>query len=164
MFSAQQKEQFSKAFIHAVATVAHCKISSCEVDDDSIDLELIGPRDLGPRKSPHLGVQLKCTHTDTGEGDRFSYQIKAKNYDDLRDPQQHVPPILVVLAVPSALVDWLAEKPEETAMRRIAYWTSLRGLPPSSAERPTVQLLRSNRFCVSSLTSIMTTIANNGRP
>lgn len=51
-------------------------------------------------------MQLKCTHTDTGDGDHLTYPLKLKNYDDLR-AETIVPRILVVVSVPEDIDSWL---------------------------------------------------------
>lgn len=153
-------------FVHALVSAASCKVQTCVVDDDSVDLEVIGPRELGPvRRSPHLAIQLKCTETDDCKGDTLAFAVKMKNYNDLREPTVHVPAILVVLCVPAETGLWLAETPEQTAMRRVAYWTSLRGMADSTnSTSVTVHLQRSARFTVDALTGIMTRIANGEFP
>ena len=65
----QRKEQFSLAFVRAIAAVSGYRITRCEVDDDSIDLGLKGSRrDGSSRCAPHLDLQVKCTETDDGVG------------------------------------------------------------------------------------------------
>jgi hypothetical protein len=49
----EQKEQFSIAFIRAVAAVAGYNIASVEVDEDSVDIGLRGNRrEGGTRRAP----------------------------------------------------------------------------------------------------------------
>jgi Domain of unknown function (DUF4365) len=120
--SAQQKEQFSIAYLRAIDAVAGYNITSVEVDEDSIDIGLRGNRRDGTlRKAPVLDVQAKCTSTDDGHGLHLPFDLSVKNYDDLRESSRHVPLILVVVCVPPDLGDWLEETPEHTAMRRCAY-------------------------------------------
>ncbi len=162
-----QKEQFSLAFVHAIASVAGFKLKTCTVDDDSIDVDIAGNRGFGGTtfRAPHVGVQAKCTETDDGTGEDFPFTLSIKNYDDLRDELVHYPRILVVHCVPVALDEWLHEAPEHSAIRRIAYWMSLRGLPPAPGqESKTVRIRRSNRFNVESLKAIMSRIADGGLP
>jgi len=156
-----QKEQFSIAYLRAVATVANYSVDDQTVDDDSVDVTIKGSRQQGTvQKSPRLDVQLKCTSTDTGQGDELSFRLSRKNYDDLRDPHLHVPRILVVLCVPPSLGDWLDETPEQTVLRRVAYWRSLRGEPAIATDRRVLHLPRTNRFCVNALRDIMTRIGD----
>jgi hypothetical protein len=163
---ANRKEQFSLAFIHAVASVAGFGTTILRVDDDSVDIGIRGNRRVGSRRrAPQLDVQAKCTETDDGGGACLSYALKMKNYDDLRDHEVHVPRILVVLCVPREREAWLRETSEETAMRRCAFWASLRGLPAEGNETSrTVQIPRKQLFTVRALTSMMHRIGEGGNP
>lgn len=162
----QQKEQFSIAFIRAVTTVAGFNISRCDVDDDSIDIGVCGTRRDGTRrKAPKLDIQAKCTEADNGEGDDLPFDLKLKNYDDLRDPDAHAPAILIVVCVPASVDEWLTEAAEQTALRRCAYWYSLRGFGASSnTTKERVRIPRVQRFTVEALRAIMTRIGDGGFP
>jgi hypothetical protein len=166
MHITMQKAEFSKAFVHAVATVAGYKVERCEVDDDCVDLTLAGNRQQGTtRRAPRLDIQLKCTETDDGTGDALSFPLKMKNYDDLRAIDVHVPRILVVLCVPRQGTDWLHETPEQTAMRRVAYWVSIRGAEEVDNDaRRTVSVPRGNRFTVCALQEIMNLVGEGKAP
>ncbi|MEZ2225342.1 MAG: hypothetical protein ACBR50_03540 [Microcoleus sp.] len=48
----QQKELFSKAYVRAVAAVAGFSVNQLEVDDDSIDLHIVGRGGGGTIFSP----------------------------------------------------------------------------------------------------------------
>ena len=52
-----QKEQFSIAYIHALAAAAGLKLDRYSIDDDSIDILL----SRAGHRSPHLSLQLKCS-------------------------------------------------------------------------------------------------------
>jgi hypothetical protein len=173
MHANHQKAEFSIAFIHAVASVAgYTFIGSPHIDDDSVDLVLGASRGQGmARRAPRLDIQAKChAEDDSGNlGEVLAYRLTEKNYDDLRDNLVHVPRILIVLCVPQDLTLWLQETPSETAMRRVAYWLSLRDFPdmtPTTTADPrtTVHLRRSQRFTVDALKSIMTRIGEGGVP
>lgn len=166
MFLPTQKEEFSKAWVHAVATVAGYKITRMDVDDDSVDVGIAGSRGDGRLpKAPHLDLQLKCTETDDGSGSDISFHLKPKNYDDLRDPDRHIPIILVVICVPDDLAEWLHESQSEMAMRRVAYWTTIQGAAlTTNKSGKTVRIPRVNRFTVDALRSIMDRIGDGGQP
>jgi Domain of unknown function (DUF4365) len=166
MHPTQQKEQFSIAYIRAVVAVAGYNITTVEVDEDSIDIGLRGNRRDGNfRKAPVLDIQAKCTETDDGQSIELPFDLSIKNYDDLREADRHVPLILVVMCVPSAIGDWLEETPAQMAMRRCAYWMSIRGQPPTqnnTAHR--VRIPRTQRFTVDAVRSIMSRIGDGGQP
>ena len=166
MHITMRQEQFSKAMVRAIAAVAGYNICAYEVDNDSIDLGLVGARRAGVDvRSPKLDLQLKCTMQDAGAGASLPFDLSIKNYDDLRDPQVHAPRILVVVCVPDDVTEWLHEQPEATAMRRCAYWCSLRGQPASTnAVQQRIHIPRAQGFTVAALTQLMDTIGRGGRP
>ena len=64
MHTTTQKEQFSIAYFHAIASVCGLKIFRCDVDDESIDLTVGKTGGDGTIRSPRLDLQLKCTELD----------------------------------------------------------------------------------------------------
>jgi hypothetical protein len=166
MHPSQQKEQFSIAYIRAVVAVAGYNITGVEVDDDSIDIGLRGNRRDGRfRKAPVLDVQAKCTEMDEGQGQHLAFDLSVKNYDDLREPSRHVPLILVVVCVPPDLGDWLEETAAHTAMRRCAYWLSIRGQPATTNTTTCrVHLPRTQRFTVDATRTMMNRLGDGGYP
>jgi hypothetical protein len=166
MYSTRQKEQFSLAFVHAVASVGGYAVWKCFVDEDSVDMGVCGTRKEGTvQRAPHLEIQAKCTERDSDDPDALPFELKLKNYDDLRDPSVHLPRILVVVVVPLNLEDWLEETPKQMAMRKCAYWMSLRGLPEAGTETgKTVRLPKAQRFTVAALRDIMMRIGEGNLP
>jgi hypothetical protein len=167
MFQSHQKEQFSLAFVHAVASVAGFEIRKSTIDLDSVDIEIVGTRKAGTvRRAPHLEIQAKCTKIDAALGDaELPFPLKIKNYEDLRDQYVHVPRILVVVIVPENIQDWLHETPEQIALRKCALWFSLRGMPEAENEtKKTIYLPRSQRFTIEALQQIMDRIGEGGLP
>lgn len=166
MHISMQQEQFSKAMVRAIATVAGYNVCTYDVDNDSIDLGLAGNRRTGVDvRSPKLDLQLKCTMGDDGTDSSLPFDLSIKNYDDLRDPEVHTPRILVVVCVPNDVPEWLYEQPEATAMRRCAYWFSLRGHPATAnttAQR--IRVPRTQGFTVAALTQLMDMVGRGGRP
>jgi hypothetical protein len=161
----QRKEQFSRAYVQAVAACAGYAWSMPSVDDDSVDMTLSRRGGAGTIRSPRLDLQLKCKAAATPSEPQFSHSIKLKNYDDLREPAVLVPRILVVVLVPDDLNDWLAHSETELALRRCAYWISLRGSPPSlNQTSQTVQMIKAQTFTVTSLSAMMGRIAVGGLP
>jgi hypothetical protein len=59
MHITMQQEQFSRAWVRAVAAVAGYSITSCEVDDDSIDLGLTGNRKDGAYQGPEARAPVE---------------------------------------------------------------------------------------------------------
>lgn len=57
----QKKQEFSKAYVKAIAAAAGYATQELSVDDDSVDLGLAARGGGGTIKSPRLDLQLKCT-------------------------------------------------------------------------------------------------------
>lgn len=161
----QQKEQFSRAYVQAVAACAGFAWSVPSVDDDSVDMTLHQTGARGTIRSPKVDLQLKCKAMASPAEETFSHSIKLKNYDDLRDETVLVPRILVVVLVPDDPADWLAHSEAELAVRRCGYWSSLRGLPASpNATGQTVRMSRLRTFTVEALRAMMARIGNRQLP
>ena len=160
-----QKEQFSRAYVLAVAAVAGYATYTPSVDDDSIDLGIARRGGGGTVRSPRLEMQLKCTAAFTGPSPILRFPLSRKNHDDLRDIQLLVPRILTVVLVPDDPGDWLAQSDQEMAMRRCGYWLSVRGMPDTdNAISVTVEIPRAQRFSVDSLRRMMDRISQGEFP
>ena len=127
-----QKEQFSIAYVHALASVAGLQLVRTVVDDDSVDVQL----GRSGNRSPQLAIQLKCSSELVLRAEEFSLRLKLKNYEDLRRATM-VPRILVVVHVPDSVADWMAEEPDQVVLRHRAYWLSLLGDVEHAATKAT---------------------------
>ena len=160
-----RKEQFSRAYVQAVAACAGFSWSSPSVDDDSIDMTLHKRGGGGTIRSPKLDLQLKCTTGQPAQGDIISYSLKLKNYDDLRADDILVPRILVVVIVPEVLGDWIEQSPQSLVLKYCAYWSSIRGMKESkNASAQTIVLPSQQVFGVQSLTDISDRVGSGGLP
>lgn len=161
----QRKEQFSEAYVHAVATVAGYRLSPPNVDDDSVDWTIAARGGGGTLRSPKLDIQLKCTGDDDRPDDVMPFRLSRKNYDDLRWPDYQVPRMLVVVVVPTDISQWLNHTEDELALRRCGYWTSIRGRAPTpNTSTVTIDLPRTQQFTVAELTGIMGRVGSGGLP
>jgi hypothetical protein len=161
----QKKEQYSHAYVKALAAVAGFAWSQPSVDDDSVDLGLSQKGGNGIIRSPRLDLQLKCAARAAPTEEEFGFSIKLKNYNDLRETYLMIPRILVVVFVPDQTEDWLVWSETELVLRRCAYWLNLYGLPASAYEKgQTVQMKRQQTFTAEALRGIMERIGNGGRP
>ncbi len=152
----QRKEQFSIAYVRAVASVAGFSVSTPGVDDDSVDLTLAARVVEGVPSRPKIDVQLKCTSEDVLREREVVYPLKRKNYDELRLTGLVVPRLLVVVHIPEAEAEWLRQTEEELALRRCGYWTTLLGQPETTnTSKVTVRLPRANVFDVLGLRGLM---------
>ena len=163
----RQKEEFSNAFVQAVAATAGFSVVSPPVDDDSIDWQIAQAGGSGTVRSPKLELQLKSTATiewKDGE-DTFPFRLPKKNYEDLRPANVLVPRILVVVRLPEGPERWTEMTDEQLILRHCAYWLSLRGNEESDKMTSvTVYLPTSQRFNVEALQRLMTEIAEGEAP
>jgi hypothetical protein len=161
----QQKEQFSNAYVRAVASVAGYALYKPEVDEDSVDWGIAARGGKGTNRSPRVELQLKCTARDMMDEQHVRFPLKIKNYDDLRQPNYQVPRILVVVVVPDRIEDWLDHSEQALAMRHCGYWTTLREYPPTdNAETVTIPVPRANQFTVEAVRGLMDRVRQGGLP
>ena len=126
-----QKEDFSCAYIRAVAATAGFPVDEPKRDNESVDLVVRGTDFDGAVRNPRAEVQVKCSANFNQSGETIKFPIKIKNYDDLRPVNIVVPRFLVVVAVPESANEWLEQTTEQMILRHCGYFVSLRGLPPT---------------------------------
>lgn len=120
---------------------------------------------MGALRSPKLDVQLKCQLGLPKARPNWPYDLKSKNYEDLRYTNYMVPRILIVIAVPPKVCEWVKQDEEQLLMRHCGWWLSLRGMRASTNKKTVrVQIPRSQRFDVSSLKQIMERVRQGGLP
>lgn len=152
----QQKEQFSIAYVHAVASVAGFQCQPVVVDDDSIDLTISASGNSGYIRRPRIDIQLKCTARDILKDDVLSFPLDVRAYDNLREPDLVCPRILIVVVVPDKCSDWIDHDESALVLKHCGYWCSLREKPPTSnSQTVTVDLPRTQVFSPSELRAIM---------
>ncbi|MFZ4815416.1 MAG: DUF4365 domain-containing protein [Phototrophicaceae bacterium] len=154
----RQKEQFSIAYIRTIVAAAGCKIRNEEVDDDSIDFDIVGYRDSEMRQTPKIAVQLKCTINNQNAyylaKEDIPFRLKQKNYNDLAR-EDSIQAILVVLIVPEDPKDWVSQDELGLKLHNAAYWLSLSGRSPTDQKTEQVYLPRTNLFTVNALKQMM---------
>jgi hypothetical protein len=158
----EQKQQFSIAYVHAVAARAGFTCQATLVDDDSVDV-VIGGRgwvhQQAQVRSPRIEVQLKATAQEVLGADAVAFPLPVKNYDELRLPSA-VPRILVVLRLPSTLSQWLEQSEDQLLCRHAAYWVSLSGRPATmNTASITVTLPREQMLTADSIRGLMERVA-----
>lgn len=160
-----QKAEFSHAWLYAVAAAAKLRYTrGPSPDDDSVDAVLAARGLVGSVRSPSLRVQLKCTGCSR-HAPPPSFDLPIKNYDDMRPTDLQTPHILVVLEVPNDLSWWTRQKGDYLALRRCAYWASVRGAPPTSnLDTIAVPIVRSQQVTPASLQAIMLAIGKGNPP
>ena len=151
----QQKEQFSIAYVRAVAAAAGVNVSRPEVDDDSVDIRFSKRSIAGTAVPPMLEAQLKCTSTYVPDGGIIRFPLRLKNYNELRG-QHFIPRVLVVIIVPEQIGDWLAQNEEQMLIRKCGYWVSLEDMPETNnVASVTINLPSAQRFSIGDLRSLL---------
>lgn len=163
MFITTQKEEFSYAYISAVASVAgySFQIAPRPLDLVGVDVTITGLVSPGSRRRTRLDLQLKCTSQDLLDNEGIRYSLEIKNYNELRNTNLDDDPLLlVVVLVPEKVEHWLQQTETELCLKRCAYWVSLRGQASSTNQsNVTVYLPRQNVFSVDALKTLMQRIA-----
>lgn len=79
LYITQKQEQFSLAYIQAIATYSGCNVGSYHVDDDSVDI-LLAKRNVSGKllDTPELNIQLKCTQSQFSKDGNIHYQLPKK--------------------------------------------------------------------------------------
>jgi len=161
------QEVYSRGYVWAVASAVGCAVAVPYPETDSVDLILKYEHEPGPYCCPILEVQVKSISTiELKEGNEtFSYDLKKKNYDDLRGPYYHAPRLLFVVLVPRLPNEWTLHSEKEFLLRRCGYWVSLRNAPESdNTDTVAVTCRRANVLSPDSLRDIMVRIAGGDIP
>ncbi len=161
----QQQEQFSQAWLHAVASVAGYSVEFTKVDIDTIDARIVqfGKNGKHP-KGELVNVQLKCTYARTPKNGSLKFPLDIRSYDRLR-PKVLNPRILLVLHVPSKCEGWLSYGLDQMVLQHCAYWTSLTGKPSTkNIKSVTIDIPLSQKFTVNKLKQMMNLVAKGQRP
>ncbi len=137
-----QMEQFSLAYIRAVAASAGYQMVRPEPDTDSLDGILMS--DFGSR--PRIEFQAKATAQDIVRSGNLHFPLPIKNYNELRNSTR-TPRILIVVLMPRDPNQWVNQTEEELCLRRCGYWVSLEGRSTvTNTSNITVRLPLSNMF------------------
>lgn len=159
-----QMEEFSYAYVHAVASVAGYSVERIKVDYDSIDLLIKSDDDSGEFTSPQIDCQLKSTgQARVIHDDAIKFPLPMKNYRKLRGTKNYIERILVVVVVPPQVNDWITQSDERLAMCHCGYWTSLKGYPESqNIDNVTIEIPKTQQFSVDTLKQLINRIASVG--
>jgi hypothetical protein len=155
-----RKELYSLAYVSAVAASAGVQVEHLHFDYDSVDCQLVSKK---PRR-PQLGLQLKATATDCIQGDHLLFDLPIKNYVDLRDPERHVPTLLVVLHLPEEEDDWMRFSDQDLLLKNAAYYLNLVGFEESSNKKSVrVKIPLAQRFNRDSVNALLDYVGLNRR-
>jgi hypothetical protein len=162
------KSELSYAYLHAVASRSRCEceISGRHSDGMGVDARIHVKERFSADSLTRFSVevQLKATsETPTLVNDRFSFWLKAKNYDELRDINVPSPQVLVVYFMPPNPEEWLSCSEECLIARKCACWLSLYDAPPGSPSGQTVYIPRINVLSVEGFRTLLARFARKER-
>jgi hypothetical protein len=161
------KEEFSYAYIHAIAAAAGFSwASGTRLQDlDGIDGTISAPGIQETRMCPRIDLQVKCTsRTSIVHNDCIKYPLEVPAYDKLRFKDLYIPRFLVVVLVPDNSDEWLVHSEEQILLRHCGYWKSLRGEPETTNTTSIiVKVPRTNLFTPESLKGHMHDIGKGGK-
>jgi hypothetical protein len=162
-----REELLSRAYVRAIAAQAGVICSEPE-QDFGIDLCLRAVRGRGQRiadVSGQFDVQVKSTTRASVTENEVRYDLEVKNYDDLREPGDNCPRILVVVVLSEEQAQWLSQSVEELILRHCAYWISLEGYPATTATTTVrIAILRSAVFSVEAIRTILVGLRERTNP
>lgn len=156
MTEEQQKEQFSIAYVRAVAAAARVVTCQRDVDADSIDIGFAVKSVAGCHTPPRLEAQIKCTTHLGGSESVWRYRLKVKNYNELLGTH-YIPRILIVVSIPPSVSDWINQTEECLSLYKCGYWVSLRGLDRSkSTSKVTISIPKDQVFSPDAFRQLLT--------
>ncbi|EDX74956.1 hypothetical protein MC7420_830 [Coleofasciculus chthonoplastes PCC 7420] len=161
-----QKEEFSYAYIYAIAATTGCAVqrTTTPLDRLGVDLIITGINNQDIIDFPLLYVQVKCTSRQVLTANSLRYPLSVKNYEELRIRDRYPPLILIVVIVPDQVNDWLNQSEAELCLKRCAYWISLAGKAPTqNQETIIVYIPRENIFTANVLKTMMQRITAGER-
>jgi len=166
------ESELSYAYLHAVASKAGmaCSVANRHEDNNGVDarLKAWGPfQGGGYLTEVDIKVQLKATiGTPASDGYGFSYFMSGvSRYNDCRTQSVAVARILVVLFLPKNAQEWLDHSEDQLALRKCAYWQSLRGAPATTnTSGATIYLPKVQTFGPQALTDIATRLSRHEFP
>ncbi len=149
------QEQFSFAYIRAVASAAGFQVEKPSMDVYKTDLEISAvDEDLYP-DLPKLLVQVKSDSDFDLREDMLAYELDVETYRRLSRRTTH-PRILIVVTVPRETSDWVSHSENELILRHCAYWVFLQGAPSTTNSATiTVYLPRQQVLTPENLVGIM---------
>jgi len=151
MAESWQKEQLSRAYVHAnaAATREGLTIATWDVDKDGVDATF-------RMDGLMVDIQLKCTQALGKVGTDRSFDLDVSTYNKLRGPKRSAPGYLVVIEVPRDIEKWLEHEPERSIWNCVGYYACIQGLPETdNVSTVAIRLPAKNRFNGAALLRMM---------
>ncbi len=156
-------ELFSVNYFCAIVSAAGYTYNNPVIDNESVDIQINGRIKDEVYTTQRLEVQLKATKTAKINNNSFSFPLKIKNYDDLRDLNCYTPKILIVLLLPNNQQDWLYSNKNFCLLNYGMYWADLRGMLPTQNDNTvSIHINCNNIFNIETVRLMMHSLARTG--
>ena len=160
MTEAHTKELISKAYVNALAACVSMSIATSSLDyglDGTFkDIEYDPQTKEYGETGFGIDFQLKSTVNALPKNGVIKYSLEVKNYRKLIKTHVGTPRILIVYSMPRENDLWITVNPEETLLRKCAWWCSLKGYPEvNNKERVVVDIPLSQQLTPEVLLSLM---------
>jgi hypothetical protein len=143
-----QKEQISRAYVHAIASQGGYTVGDWNVDKDGVDVTL---RDRGLM----VDIQLKCTESPRTVRGGYSFDLDIETYNKLRSTERSAPGHLVLLVVPPNLELWVTQHQDSVVLACHGYWACLHGREAANSSATTaISLPQEQQLTVKSMRSM----------
>ena len=157
----QQKEEISKAYLHAVAAACGYSVGTWTQDHGGIDATVGAASTVGTGHlaRPKVDIQLKASsRKDLEFYGYIAWQLELDHYDSLRAAAA-IPHILVVLLLPQDIGQAVEHTIQQIMIRRCAYWVKMTGMEPATGDSKSVHIPKRNIFAPDSLREILTKVS-----
>lgn len=125
-----QKEEFSRAYVLAVATRAGFTIASWNVDKDGVDVTL-------RRQAIMIDLQLKCSQSVREVNDAYVLDLDIPTYDKLRAVDRSAPGYLALIKVPADVDLWVRHDPDRLLLHCAGFYERIQDRPPARGQTTT---------------------------
>jgi len=137
------KEQFSYAYVWAVASVAGYVCGHPTRMEDNLGIDLVvRKRSKGKGKLRNaLDIQVKCCAENvvTMKEKELIYDLDVGNYIELIK-EDSIPQLLVLVVVPVSIEDWISQSEEELIIRKCAYYKKFDSSDKETDNKSTIRI------------------------
>jgi uncharacterized protein DUF4365 len=158
----------SYAYVHSITSYTGFACDRLHADYDSIDIQIrcSSSIPLTINTKFHfctIFAQIKSTSALERKGHNFTYDLKRKNYEDLK-LKSYAPRLLVVYSMPAKKDIWISQNTDSLLLRHCAYWSAPSSWPKTTGNKYTTRIYipHCNVFSPSSLLELMK-IASAGK-
>ncbi len=166
----QQREEISKAYVHAVAARCGFKVGNWSQDAGCIDVSIAasGVVGAGAFSDPQIDLQLKASDDPRHilQDGRVACTLRHAHHEQLIAARS-IAKLLVVLILPRDAGQWITHSPDSLILRRCAWWKRMTGeapIPPSPEGYVTVHLPPAQHFSPEALQGIMQRVSMGSPP